>query len=210
MTTLEWSPGPVRSSSSALASALACCHDERTRALVEELRAADATLVWHGAAVAQLSVAMGRRLGLVGERLVTLCRAALLHDIGKRYVPREVLIKPGPLLSHERQLVEAHAAVGATVLLQAGLLAEAAIVRNHHERWDGAGYPDRLRGEAIPLESRIMLVADTFDAMTSDRAYRAAMPPATAIDEIEHAAGTQLDPSCAAVLRSATSAVAAA
>jgi polar amino acid transport system substrate-binding protein len=153
---------------------------------------------------------MGRRLGIGGERLVTLCRASLLHDVGKRYVPREVLGKPGPLLSHERQLVEAHAAVGATVLLQAGLLSEAAIVRYHHERWDGRGYPDRLFRDAIPLESRIMMVADTFDAMTSDRAYRAALPPATAIDEIERAAGTQLDPSCAAALRDAVGAVAAA
>jgi HD-GYP domain-containing protein (c-di-GMP phosphodiesterase class II) len=190
--------------------ALTCCGDEHTRALVDQLRAADATLVWHGAAVAQLSIAMGRRLGIGGERLVTLCRASLLHDVGKRYVPREVLGKPGPLLSHERQLVEAHAAVGATVLLQAGLLSEAAIVRYHHERWDGRGYPDRLFRDAIPLESRIMMVADTFDAMTSDRAYRAALPPATAIDEIERAAGTQLDPSCAAALRDAVGAVAAA
>src|SRR5690349_19770441 len=184
-----------------LAAALVRCGDRCTRELIQELQAADETLVEHGAGVAHVAVTLGWRLGIGGDRLVTLCRAALLHDIGKRYVPREVLIKPGPLLSHERQLVEAHAAVGSTVLLQAGLLAEAAIVRSHHERWDGAGYPDRLRGDAIPLESRIMLVADTFDAMTSDRAYRAAMPSATAIGEIEHAAGTQLDPSCAGVLR---------
>ena len=165
----------------ALAAALARCGDERTRDLVEQLQAADATLAAHGAGVARLAVAMGQRLGIAGERLDTLCRAALLHDIGKRYVPREVLAKPGALLAHERQLVEAHAAVGASMLLQAGLLSEAAIVRHHHERWDGAGYPDRLHGDAIPLESRIILVADTFDAMTSDRAYRAAMPRALAL-----------------------------
>jgi HD-GYP domain-containing protein (c-di-GMP phosphodiesterase class II) len=125
-------------------------------------------------------------------------------------VPAEVLGKPGLLLPHERQLVEAHAAVGATMLIQAGLLSEALIVRNHHERWDGTGYPDRLHGEAIPLESRIILVADTFDAMTSDRAYRGAMPPAVALAEIERAAGSQLDPSGAAAARAAVEALAAA
>ncbi len=203
MTSLACVRDPAGSPSSALAAALALCGDERTNELVEQLGEADATLVAHGAGVARLAVAIAERLGIAGQRLVTLCRAALLHDIGKRYVPREVLAKPGPLLTHERQLVEAHPAVGATMLLQAGLLAEAAIVRNHHERWDGSGYPDRLHGDGIPLESRIILVADTFDAMTSDRAYRAAMPPALALAEIERAAGTQLDPSGAAVVRAA-------
>ena len=198
-------PPPPRSPQRSPAAATSC-----TRELVEQLEAADATLVAHGAGVAQLSVALGRRLGIAGERLVTLCRAALLHDIGKRYVPREVLGKPGPLLTHERQLVEAHPAVGATMLLQAGLLSEAAIVRNHHERWDGTGYPDRLHGDAIPLESRIILVADTFDAMTSDRAYRAAMPRAVALAEIERAAGSQLDPAGAALVRAAVAVRAAA
>ena len=195
MTSLACAP------SSPLSAALARCGDPGTCDLVAQLLAADETLVAHGAGVARLAVALGSRLGIASERLVTLCRAALLHDTGKRYVPREVLDKPGPLLAHERQLVEAHAAVGATMLLQAGLHAEAAIVRNHHERWDGTGYPDRLRGDAIPLESRIILVADTFDAMTSDRPYRAAIPPALALAEIERVAGSQLDPSAAALVR---------
>ena len=208
--TLACVPDPAGTSSSLLAAALAGCGDERTRQLVAQLRFADATLAEHGAAVARLAVALGRRLGIAGERLVTLRRAALLHDIGKRYVPREVLDKPGPLLTHERQLVEAHPAVGASMLLQAGLLSEAAIVRSHHERWDGTGYPDRLHGDGIPLESRIILVADTFDAMTSDRAYRSALPWAAALAEIERAAGSQLDPSCAAVARAALGRVVAA
>ena len=84
------------------------------------------------------------------------------------------------------------------MLQHAGLRAEAAVVRNHHERWDGTGYPDRLHGDAIPLESRIIAVADTFDAMTSDRPYRAAIAPSVALDEIERIAGSQLDPSPAA------------
>src|SRR5690349_5346582 len=184
-----------------LAAALVRCGDRCTRELIQELQAADETLVEHGAGVAHVAVTLGWRLGIGGDRLVTLCRAALLHDIGKRYVPREVLDKPGPLLNHERQLVEAHPAVGATMLLQAGLPAEAAIVRNHHERWDGTGYPDRLRGDAIPLQSRIILVADTYDAMTSDRPYRAAIPRPLALAEMERVAGSQLDPSAAALVR---------
>jgi putative nucleotidyltransferase with HDIG domain len=209
MTTLACVPEPVCTSSSPLAAALARCGDACTCELVAQLHAADVTLVAHGAGVAQLAVALGWRLGIADERLATLCRAALLHDIGKRYVPREVLDKPGPLLPHERQLVEAHPAVGATMLQQAGLRAEAPIVRNHHERWDGTGYPDRLHGDAIPLESRIILVADTFDAMTSDRPYRAAIPRAVALAEIERVAGSQLDPSAASLVRDVAGAIAA-
>jgi len=201
MTSFACAPDPVCVPSSPLAAALAHCGDPCTRQLVEQLQAADPALVAHGAGVARLAVTLGSQLWLAGERLVTLCRAALLHDLGKRYVPREVLDKPGPLLAHERQLVEAHSAVGATMLLQAGLHAEAAIVRNHHERWDGTGYPDRLRGDAIPLESRIILIADTFDAMTSNRPYRDAIPRAVALAEIERVAGSQLDPSAAALVR---------
>jgi putative nucleotidyltransferase with HDIG domain len=200
----------MTSSPTPLAIALVRCGDPCTRELVDQLHAADETLVDHGAGVAQLAVTLAWQLGIAGERLDTLCRAALLHDIGKRYVPREVLDKPGPLLTHERQLVEAHAGVGASMLQQAGLRAEAAVVRNHHERWDGAGYPDRLHGDAIPLESRIIAVADTFDAMTSDRPYRAAIPAGLALDEIERVAGSQLDPSAAGLIRRAVSAVAAA
>src|SRR5215210_2563584 len=187
-------------SRSALAAALARCGDERTRRLIRELKAADAALVNHGTAVAAIAVGIGLQLRFSGERLATLCRAALLHDVGKRYVQRAVLHKPGALLAHERQLIEAHPVVGASMLLRAGLLAEASIVRHHHERWDGTGYPDRMHGDTIPLESRIILVADTLDAMTSDRPYREAMPRAAALQEIRRSAGTQLDPSCAAAL----------
>jgi putative nucleotidyltransferase with HDIG domain len=187
--------------SDALVHALATSGDSATRELVRDVAHADPDLLVHGAGVARLAVAMARVLGLAGERLVVLCRAALLHDAGKRFVPRAVLDKPGPLLAHERQLVEAHPVVGATMLLNAGLLAEASIVRHHHERWDGRGYADRLNGEAIPLESRIISAADAYDAMTSDRAYRSAMRREDALAEIDRCAGSQLDPDCATALR---------
>jgi HD-GYP domain-containing protein (c-di-GMP phosphodiesterase class II) len=187
-------------SSGALFAALERCGDDCTRHLVRDLNLADATLVDHGAAVAGLAVAIGVRLSLTGKRLAVLCRAALLHDIGKRFVPRGVLDKPAGLLAHERQLVEVHPVVGASMLLRAGMLAEASIVRHHHERWDGRGYPERLHGDAIPLESRIVMVADTFDAMTSDRPYRVAMSSEAALEEISRSAGSQLDPDCVAAL----------
>jgi HD-GYP domain-containing protein (c-di-GMP phosphodiesterase class II) len=144
-------------------------------------------------------VTVGRRMLFGPGRLATLCRAALLHDLGKCLVPRELLRKPGALSAAERRVVEGHAGVGSLLLVQKGLLSEASIVRHHHERWDGAGYPDRLRGREIPLESRIILVADTFDAMTSDRPYRVALSREAALEEIRRAAGSQLDPACVAV-----------
>ncbi len=189
---------PVASSSSSLDAALLACDDACTRRLARELGESDPALADHGAGVAAVAVAVGRRLLFGPARLETLCRAALLHDFGKCLVPRELLRKPGGLSAAERRVVEGHAGVGSLLLVEEGLLAEASIVRHHHERWDGSGYPDRLRGREIPLESRIILVADTYDAMTSDRPYRFALSHEVALEEIRHAAGSQLDPACVA------------
>ena len=189
----------VVSSSVALDAALLGCDDPCTRRLLRELDESDPALADHGAGVAAVAVAVGRRLLFGPGRLETLCRAALLHDLGKRLVPRELILKPGALSAAERRVVEGHAGVGSLLLVQEGLLSEASIVRHHHERWDGAGYPDRLRGLEIPLESRIILVADTFDAMTSDRPYRGALSHAAALRELRGASGSQLDPACVAV-----------
>jgi ribonuclease P protein subunit RPR2 len=120
----------------------------------------------------------------------------LLHDIGKIGIPDRVLSKPGPLTADERHLMETHTTLGAQIVAGVGLLDGNGIqiVRHHHERWDGQGYPDCLAGEQIPLSARIFAVADALDAMTSDRPYRPSGGWTAACAEIDAAAGTQFDP----------------
>ena len=121
-----------------------------------------------------------------------------LHDIGKVGVPEAVLCKPGPLDEAEWIVMREHPAIGAQIVSPIRFLAGAVeIVQTHHERWDGLGYPQGLRGEEIPLAARIFAIADSFDAMTSDRPYRAAMPLERALEEIRAGAGTQFDPDVA-------------
>ena len=120
----------------------------------------------------------------------------LLHDVGKIGISDEILLKEGPLDAEERELVHRHPVIGAQILCNVAMLQGGGIevVRHHHERWDGAGYPDRLAGEQIPLGARIFAVADTLDAMTSTRPYRAALDWSVAVEEIEAQSGRQFDP----------------
>ncbi len=119
----------------------------------------------------------------------------LLHDIGKVGVPDAILFKPGPLHPPERALMERHSLIGWEILRGVDWLGEAKlVVRHHHERWDGAGYPDGLAGEAIPLNARIFAVADTLDAITTDRPYRPSKTFGAARGIIAESAGTQFDP----------------
>ncbi|HWJ44752.1 MAG TPA: HD domain-containing phosphohydrolase [Gaiellaceae bacterium] len=120
----------------------------------------------------------------------------LLHDVGKIGIADQILLKPGPLTDAEHELVRLHPAIGAQILQHVALLQGSGldVVRHHHERWDGAGYPDRLSGEDIPLSARIFAVADTLDAMTSDRPYRRAVRWDDAVDEIVAQSGRQFDP----------------
>ena len=148
----------------------------------------------HSENVASYAVALGHELGLERERIVRLRRAAMLHDLGKVSVPETIINKPAALSHPETEAMRTHAQAGGMILSHAGLEAEAAWVRHHHERYDGTGYPDGLAGEEIPLESRIMFVADAFEAMTSDRPDRAGMPVADAVGELRRGAGTQFDP----------------
>ena len=128
------------------------------------------------------------------------CRAAemgaLLHDIGKIAVPDEIINKPGPLNDEEWAIMKTHTVEGERMLKQVGgLLADVGlVVRASHERWDGGGYPDGLVGEAIPVAARIVSACDAFNAMTTDRSYRKALPLATAVGELRRCSGTQFDP----------------
>jgi diguanylate cyclase (GGDEF)-like protein/putative nucleotidyltransferase with HDIG domain len=149
----------------------------------------------HAEKVVALAGAVARRLGLDGEDVERIAAAALLHDIGKVAVPDSILSKPGALNDEEWQVMRGHTIVGERILRAVpGLGPVARIVRHGHERVDGTGYPDGLRGDEIPVGSRIVLVCDAYDAMTSDRPYRDALTHATAAAQLRAGAGTQFDP----------------
>jgi HD-GYP domain-containing protein (c-di-GMP phosphodiesterase class II) len=125
--------------------------------------------------------------------------ASLLHDVGKIVVPDEILLKPGPLNATEMKRMRRHPSDGANTLSNVPTAVDAVpVILHHHERFDGAGYPDGLSGNDIPIGARILLVADAFDAMTEDRPYRKAMPVGDAIAELKRFSGTQFDPTIVA------------
>ena len=149
----------------------------------------------HLEGVARLAVATGRELDLLPEQLDEVALAAELHDIGKMAVPDEILAKPGPLDDREWSFIRQHTIVGERILNAAPALRPiGALVRSHHERWDGRGYPDGLAADEIPLGARIVAACDAYDAMTSDRPYRPALPAAEAEAELRRGAGAQFDP----------------
>jgi diguanylate cyclase (GGDEF)-like protein len=163
-------------------------------ALVSTIDAHELSTKDHSENVSAYAVAIGQALGMDPEHIVRLRRAAFLHDIGKVAVSRWILEKPGPLDDAEWAEMKIHPLAGATMLLHSGLPEEALWVRHHHERLDGRGYPDMLAGEEIPVESRILFVADAFEAMTSDRPYHRGIEVSEAMDELRRCAGTQFDP----------------
>jgi HD-GYP domain-containing protein (c-di-GMP phosphodiesterase class II) len=149
----------------------------------------------HVERVALYAVAIGRELGWEAERLATLEMGAALHDVGKIGIEDRVLRKPGRLDDEEWAQMRQHPRMGARLLEQVPFLgASVGCALRHHERFDGGGYPDGMLGPDIPIEARIVSVADTFDAMTSDRPYRKGLPTSEALAEIERCAGTQFDP----------------
>jgi HD-GYP domain-containing protein (c-di-GMP phosphodiesterase class II) len=150
---------------------------------------------------------IGERLGLGRRELRDLGYAARLHDIGKVGVPDAVLHKAGPLVEAERELIKGHSVWGADLVGRIpGLEDVARIVRHHHERYDGEGYPDRLAGRDIPLSSRILTVADAYVAMTEDRPYRRARPGFEVDHEFRDCSGAQFDPYVVEALREVVSA----
>lgn len=166
------------------------------------IEADDAYTGEHSRGVVELAMEVADRLRLDASRRRNLEFGALLHDVGKVAIPKDIINKPGRLDPHEWAVVRTHTVEGQRILEQiGGFMAEVGrIVRSHHERWDGTGYPDGLRGEDIPIEARIIACCDAFNAMTTTRSYRTALPPATALAELRAHAGTQFDPDVAAVV----------
>lgn len=156
----------------------------------------------HSVRVAALSVEIARRLGLSAERRRRLHLAALLHDLGKQLIQRELLGKPGPLDADERERVEAHPAAGFELIshLQFPWGDVAEIIRHHHERLDGKGYPDRLSGAEISMEAKILMMAEAFDAMTSDQPWRPRLPFDQVVRQIQENLGLQFEPAIAKAL----------
>jgi diguanylate cyclase (GGDEF)-like protein/putative nucleotidyltransferase with HDIG domain len=170
-------------------------HRDAIEALAVALLERDRYTGEHSEAVIEMSGAVARSLGMSNRDVERVRAAALLHDIGKVAIPDHILHKPGPLDDDEWRLMREHPVIGERILrVLPGLGGVARIVRHEHERWDGRGYPDGLAGEAIPLGSRIIIAADTYHAITSDRPYRAAKSHADAVDELARCAGTQFDP----------------
>ncbi len=168
-------------------------------ALVNALDAREHETSDHSQRVVRYTLAIARRMGIREAQLEHFGRGALLHDIGKIGVPDSILLKPGPLTPTEWAEMRRHPEIGYRILQTIEFLRPAAeIVLAHQERWDGGGYPHRLRGDSIPLGARIFAIADTLDAMTSDRPYRKAATFAQARMEIARCGGSQFDPRCVA------------
>ena len=159
------------------------------------LESKDPYLKGHSARVSLYTGEIAKVMGMPTQDVVLYTRAGLLHDLGKLVMLDNILRKPRQLTEEEFEIVRSHPVVGDKILKPLRFLScEAKAVRHHHERYDGKGYPDGIQGEAIPLIARVVTVADAFDAMTSDRPYRAKRPIAAAIDEISRGARTQFDP----------------
>jgi putative nucleotidyltransferase with HDIG domain len=170
-------------------------YPDALRPLVTAVEARDSYTRGHSTRVAELSVRMGEHMGLRPDVLRALAQGGLLHDIGKIGVPDQILNKPDLLTPEERDEIEHHPAVGWEIVRQAHSLRGAlAIVRHHHERVDGTGYPEGLKGDQIPFEARIAAVADVWDALTSDRAYRPAWPAERAIEMMLGERGSHFAP----------------
>lgn len=147
-----------------------------------------------GSGLGELVARVSSRMGFTSEQVELIRLAASLNDIGKVALPDELLAKPGPLTADERRMLERHPQIGYRILDSLGADPVATWVLHHHERWDGAGYPGRLAGEHIPLGSRILFVADAYEAMTTDQAWRRRLTPGAALAELGRCAGTQFDP----------------
>ena len=170
-------------------------YDITLEALGDALDLKDAETEGHSKRVTAFTIAIARAMGLSSDRIRVIARGAFLHDIGKMAIPDAILRKPGALTPDEINIMKEHCWHGYQILRKIPFLTEAAeIVYAHQEKWDGSGYPRQLKGDEIPLGARIFSLADTMDAIMSDRPYRAAQPFSAARDEIARWSGRQFDP----------------
>ncbi len=167
-------------------------------ALANAIEAKDPYTEGHVDRVASYALSLGKEIGLASWGLQALRKAAMLHDVGKIGVDESILLKPGPLSEEEFNQLKTHTVIGERIcrpLGQERLILE--VIRNHHERYDGKGYPDGLAGEDIPIAARIMAVVDAYDALTSDRPYRSRLSQEQAVEILKQEAGKQFDPQIA-------------
>ena len=163
--------------------------------IARRMRELDAELWQHARLVAHAADQLAARLRMTSGERARLADAAWLHDLGKLTIPRVILDKPGPLDGEEWAIIREHPARAADFLASETVLVDIApLVRHHHERYDGTGYPDRLPATSIPLGARIIGVVDAFDAMTTERSYRGALSFEAALCELQQGAGSQFDP----------------
>jgi HD-GYP domain-containing protein (c-di-GMP phosphodiesterase class II) len=168
------------------------------RALTASIDAKDRYTRGHSERVGLMASKMASAMGLEKNTIEQYRIAGIVHDVGKIGVPEHVLAKPGRLTAEEFDLIKLHPGIGHNILKDIPALQQVLPgVLWHHERWDGRGYPDKLVGNNIPVIARVLALADTFDAMSSNRSYRPALPRAKVLDEIRQSAGTQFDPQLA-------------
>ena len=184
-----------------LATRLESHYTETIEALVSALEARDPATQAHTGRIRDIATAVGVAMHVPSDVLRSVRLGAILHDVGKIGTSDAILTKPGPLTEAEWKVMRAHPLIGERMLQGVAFLEPVLpVVRHHHERWDGRGYPDRLIAEQIPIAARIVAACDAFDAMTSDRPYRAALPLDIACREIVDCAGSQFDPKVARTL----------
>jgi HD-GYP domain-containing protein (c-di-GMP phosphodiesterase class II) len=170
----------------------------------------DPDLGSHGHDVALMAAGVARRMGLDDDAVDRVAAAAELHDVGKIAIPRTILNKRGPLDAEEWTYMRRHTLIGERIVQAApALVGVGQLIRSSHERWDGAGYPDGLAGDEIPLGSQIVFICDAFSAMTTDRSYRRGMPEHEALEELSRHAGTQFSPAVVAAFLTEREAAAA-
>ncbi|MCM3748498.1 HD-GYP domain-containing protein [Paenibacillus pasadenensis] len=173
------------------------CISPSVQDLIQATEQKDEYTAGHNYRVALYALKLGERMGLSPSELLAVGQGAIVHDVGKLYISEVILRKPAALTTEERLVVEQHPVRGYELCRNLGFMREElSVIRSHHERWEGGGYPDSLQGEEIPLLARITAVADVYDALTSQRSYRQAMTHQGALELISSQAGRHFDPSC--------------